>query len=239
MIHLLSFFFLIFSHAIQPMETKEMPDQELLSILEIDDLHSSDKRDYDFESLARLDQIIEIFGEEIIVSSPPDFICFLCDNGYDSSAKSDQHNSSKSHLIKLALLSKKSDLPIAQPIIQISQEEDNKDLPEKKLESKNICPSCKKNIKGSLINHMRVHSGQKPYHCSACDYASTQLDNCKRHIRHKHHSIHEMADVIDLVDEEQKIVRAVEKETYMCEICNKEFYVKSDFSRHTKKHSKL
>ena len=230
MILLLSFFFLTFSHAIQSMETEDMPNQELLTMMEIDALLSSEQIDSNYESLAPLDELIEIFGEEIISSFPPNFTCFLCNKSYDSSAKSAKHNSSRSHLIKLALLSKKSE-PINFQNPETSENE--KELHKKEFRS--VCPQCNKKLNGSLINHMRLHTGQKPYHCSACDYASTQLDNCKRHIRHRHHSIHEMADVIDLVDEDEKIVH-VEKESYLCEICNKKFYEKYDFSRHNKKH---
>ena len=36
---------------------------------------------------------------------------------------------------------------------------------------------------GDLKKHLKTHSGEKPYKCNHCDYASVQTGNLKRHLK--------------------------------------------------------
>ena len=48
-----------------------------------------------------------------------------------------------------------------------------------------IC--CKKfSLKGHLIEHFRIHLGEKPYGCAKCEKWFTKISNRDRHIRIVH-----------------------------------------------------
>ena len=40
--------------------------------------------------------------------------------------------------------------------------------------------------KSTLIQHMRSHTGQKPYECKICNFGFTTKANCERHVKNKH-----------------------------------------------------
>lgn len=50
------------------------------------------------------------------------------------------------------------------------------------------CPYCGKLLKNkiSLPDHVRTHTGEKPYKCDLCDYTAGRRFSIKSHLKHKH-----------------------------------------------------
>ncbi|XP_066263215.1 zinc finger protein 28-like [Branchiostoma lanceolatum] len=50
------------------------------------------------------------------------------------------------------------------------------------------CPSCKykAGYAAQLKDHLRVHTGERPYQCQQCDYSASLKSNLKRHVIAKH-----------------------------------------------------
>ena len=50
------------------------------------------------------------------------------------------------------------------------------------------CPFCSKimKTKAMILCHIPIHTGEKPFSCSECNYASNQKGHLKRHFNNKH-----------------------------------------------------
>lgn len=51
-----------------------------------------------------------------------------------------------------------------------------------------ICNICNTSFaqQGNLLRHLRIHSGDKPFKCNACSYSSSDPSNLKRHVNTRH-----------------------------------------------------
>ncbi|ELU18669.1 hypothetical protein CAPTEDRAFT_131120, partial [Capitella teleta] len=51
-----------------------------------------------------------------------------------------------------------------------------------------VCTICEKGFtaKTSLARHLRIHTGEKPFTCPVCAYASKKKDNLMRHVKAIH-----------------------------------------------------
>jgi uncharacterized Zn-finger protein len=52
------------------------------------------------------------------------------------------------------------------------------------------CPFCPKisGTKHNMQNHIRTHTGEKPFICTFCPYACSTKGNLKTHVANKHHN---------------------------------------------------
>ena len=79
------------------------------------------------------------------------------------------------------------------------------------------CEFCGKVFKNcsNLTVHRRTHTGEKPYHCTLCNYACAQSSKLTRHMRtHGREG----------------------RETFLCDICKMPFSVYSTLEKHIKKY---
>jgi hypothetical protein len=88
------------------------------------------------------------------------------------------------------------------------------------LSSSNIrheCPVCGKawDAKSKLDQHMRSHTGDKPYHCELCDFATNVSTNLNRHIKTVHRK----------------------ESKYPCRFCDKVLSQKCNLDRHERTHT--
>lgn len=53
------------------------------------------------------------------------------------------------------------------------------------------CPLCSvtMNHRHNMINHIRTHTGEKPFQCSYCEYRASQKSTLIKHVTIRHHQL--------------------------------------------------
>ncbi|XP_055018442.1 uncharacterized protein LOC110154521 [Boleophthalmus pectinirostris] len=107
------------------------------------------------------------------------------------------------------------------------------------------CPFCKKGIKGtkqSLLRHIRIHTGERPYSCPTCNKTFTTKSQLRVHIRthtgEKPYSCSDCNKTFTQVGalKAHKRTHTGEK-PFSCSICKKEFSEVTGLKRHMNQHT--
>ncbi|XP_023674900.2 uncharacterized protein [Paramormyrops kingsleyae] len=108
------------------------------------------------------------------------------------------------------------------------------------------CPSCHKTFKTAryLKTHMKIHSGQVPYHCDQCDKPFTQLGDLKTHQRthtgERPYQCSQCGKCFGRSGTLKKHWRTHTGETpYVCTMCGKQFNQLGALKTHERIHTGL
>ncbi|XP_036370762.1 uncharacterized protein LOC115225989 isoform X2 [Octopus sinensis] len=98
----------------------------------------------------------------------------------------------------------------------------------KRLSESHKCSICERSFKfkQSLLNHMRRHTGERPFVCELCDKSFMQAGNLERHRR-----THERDTTAQSPAEEKG-----SNKPFTCEYCEKVFTVEATYQIHLKEH---
>lgn len=108
------------------------------------------------------------------------------------------------------------------------------------------CPICGKNFKyrRSLVYHIKLHSGEKPFDCQVCGQKFAQKGHLVRHLkRHSGERAFSCNDCTYKCTVKDTLINHMRKHTgekpYICEACGQRFTQRSPLVRHLKRHSEL
>lgn len=215
--------------------------------------------DYSFPEWTEVTLIAQPQEPDLVhEDSDAHYPCNACNLEYSSCQEYQKHLDSMTHKMKMIVLYRNmahSDDVLFKNPLTLALEENNHDEDKKSEPSEDSfhsqssaiqakphsyqrpfrsrCPECNKFIIGSIKRHLLTHTGDKPYECSCCGHEFNQSANCARHIRALHHDQKEMAHVIRRNENTTSAI-PVSHERFRCKDCNKLFYTKDNFARHTR-----
>ena len=102
-------------------------------------------------------------------------------------------------------------------------------------DGKYICPTCFKVFQtpSKLEVHERIHTGERPYKCQICPYATTQKGNLKIHsFQHSRARTHPPKTHDRPKDEKTRVVIS-----FPCHVCGKTFPTNSGLDIHYRIHT--
>ncbi|ROI47833.1 Zinc finger protein 554 [Anabarilius grahami] len=114
----------------------------------------------------------------------------------------------------------------------------------KTLQKNTECPECGRVLSNAsaLENHMRLHTGERPYTCSQCGKAFPSVRGLNRHVKvhaeEKRYQCEECGKsfVYHFTLTKHQLIHSGER-PFPCKVCGKRFLAKADRSTHMRMHT--
>uniref|UniRef100_A0A3B4A6Y7 C2H2-type domain-containing protein n=1 Tax=Periophthalmus magnuspinnatus TaxID=409849 RepID=A0A3B4A6Y7_9GOBI len=114
---------------------------------------------------------------------------------------------------------------------------------EKDVKGPHVCPYCKKEFgrKYNLDNHIRTHTGEKPFSCSVCENTFRSKTNLNKHMKGHPSLLKSQTKRTSTLKNRSKskvIQNYPKKQTFGCSLCDKVFSTQKNLSYHMSHHAK-